>query len=170
MIYSLDTKWCLRVFYKCHFASSLLTIGSGAPIWGWWTKGSPLRRGSVLYCLRPPLHKPTLLAASGVIPAHLSILPKSHIPWCNLQLIAHSQYRETLALPAFKNILKLYIQQTTRLIFLLRHIWTEMSLNNFNNERLIRSYSSFRSTSSNPQVIYVLMTHDWTEYLFQRNL
>ena len=50
--------------------------------------------------------------------------------------------------------MRLYIQQTSRLIFLFRHI------HNFHKERLIRKYSSFRSTPSSPQVIRVLITHD----------
>lgn len=104
----------------------------------------------------------TLLTARKVIPSNLTTLPKSQVPWWNFQLIAYSQCRETSGSASFKRMfLKLYIQLTSRLIFLSRH------MHNFHNEKLIRGYSfAFRSTPLNPQAIYVLMAHDQTKYLF----
>lgn len=81
--------------------------------------------------------------------------PQGHIPQWNPQLISDSQCGDTPGSASFERMfLKLYIQQTSRVIFLFQY------MHNFHNESLIRSFSSFRSTPSNPRVTYVLMTHD----------
>lgn len=79
--------------------------------------GQPIKRQHALLC-EASFTRSTLLAASGVVPFHLTTVLRSQTPERNLQLIAHFQYRETSGSASFEGVfLKLYIQQTSRLIF-----------------------------------------------------